>query len=150
MTEPRKRSAVETWRALEEMADDAEEEAKIDAEMERILALSPDQVARELVDAGFDAEAVRARGEALGREAAAREAAAREAAPVAMPSPASVRSIAPRRRGVARTVLLLAAALAVAAVLVVAGAFLWNSRSDNVAAPNLHPDPPPEPPPPAK
>jgi hypothetical protein len=161
VTESRKRSAAETWRALEEMTEEAEDEAKIDAEMERILSLSEDEVSRELADAGFDPADVRARGEAIGREAAAHEAAAQEAAaqeaaheaaahevPDALPAPIApprVHPIAPRRAAGVRTVLLIAAALGLAAALLMAALVVLHSRPDNVASPRPTPESTPQP-----
>ena len=163
MTEPRKRTAAETWRALEEMTEDAEEEAKIDAEMERVLALTPDQVERELADDGFDLQAIRARGEAIARQATALEAASTASAPapaLAPPpaltpsqAPAAVIPIAPRR-SLVRTVMLVAASFAFATVLVMVGLIIWQeSHPENAASPPPTPkrmpapDPQPQPPP---
>jgi hypothetical protein len=94
MTTPRKLTATETMRALETMLEDDEAER----EMERILALSPEQVDRELAEAGIDPAAARARGEAIARKAVAL-AAERKPPP-------------PRRLFSPTTSLLLAAALA--------------------------------------
>ncbi len=66
MTTPRKPTATETMRAIESMAEDDEAER----EMERILALPPEQLDRELAEAGIDPAQSRARGEAVAREAA--------------------------------------------------------------------------------
>jgi hypothetical protein len=149
VTEPRKRTAAETWRALEAMTEDAEEageedaeeDAKIDAEMERILSLSEDEVSRELADAGFDPADVRARGEAIGRAATAHE-----APPDAQPiTPPQVHPIAPRRTPRVRMVLLVAAALAVATALLMAGLLALNYLPDNAASPAPTPEHKPQP-----
>jgi len=67
MTTPPKPTATETMRALETMSEDDEAER----EMHRILALSPEQVDRELAEAGIDPAESRARGAAIARKAAA-------------------------------------------------------------------------------
>lgn len=98
MNTPR-RTAEETWRALEAIEEDDS------AEMERILALSPAALDRELAEAGVDPTAV----DTLGDECA------RMAAPtVARPA------IAKKRRAPTRTLLLLAAVLALAVLAVLA------------------------------
>jgi len=66
------RSASELWAALEEVTIENE----IDAEMDAVLAMTPEERRRELVEAGFDLEKVHAQADALwikmGIEAAAR------------------------------------------------------------------------------
>jgi hypothetical protein len=94
MTTPRKPTATETMRAIESMPEDDEAER----EMERVLALPPEQLDRELAEAGIDPAQSRARGEAIAREAA-RQAAEGRRQP-------------PRRLFSRTTSLLLAAALA--------------------------------------
>jgi|HubBroStandDraft_4_1064222.scaffolds.fasta_scaffold76043_2 hypothetical protein len=101
MTAPRKPTATETMRALETMSQDDEAER----EMHRIAALSPEQLDRELVEAGIDPAQSRSRGEAIARKAA-RLAAEGKAQP-------------PRRIFSRTTGLLLAAAMAVL--------FTWNA-----------------------
>jgi hypothetical protein len=54
-----KLSAGELWAALDE--------ATMDAEMERVLGLTPEERRRELREAGFDLEKVHAQADALGR-----------------------------------------------------------------------------------
>jgi hypothetical protein len=140
MTESRKRTAAETWRALEAITAESEAEAKLDAEM-----------ASELAANGFDPEALRARGEEIGREATratARDEAARdEAAPIAavahapVVAPSNVHAIDPRHsRRPPAWLLLIAAALAIGAVLV------WKASQPppNVAAPPPLPSGEPE------
>jgi hypothetical protein len=108
MNPARKRTAGETWRAIEAMAasDGAERaEAAADVrEMARIQALSPGAVDRELAESGMDPAVVRARGREVARTAAGAVAPA-----PAKPRPTSV-----------RTALLLAAVLAVAVLAVLA------------------------------
>lgn len=57
MTTPKKRTPAETWEAIED-----------DAEMDRILALSKDELDAELRADGFDPAVERARGVALANE----------------------------------------------------------------------------------
>jgi hypothetical protein len=110
MTESRKRTAAETWRALEATTAESEEEARLDAEMERVLALSDEDVANELAANGFDPEALRARGEEIGREASRAIA------------PSNVHAIDPRySRRPPAWLWLMAAALAIGAV------FVWKA-----------------------
>jgi hypothetical protein len=66
MTAPRKPTATETMRALETMSEDDEAER----EMHRIIALPPEQLDRELAEAGIDPAQSRARGEAIALKAA--------------------------------------------------------------------------------
>jgi hypothetical protein len=89
MSTPKKRKLApdEAWDALEKMA--------VDDEVERVLALSDEELDAELKRAGSDPAKVRERGEALGRKLAPEEKA---------PAPAP----APRRTG--RVVWLVAAA----------------------------------------
>jgi hypothetical protein len=150
MTESRKRTAAETWRALEATTAESEDEAKLDAEMERVLSLSDEEVARELAANGLDPEALRARGEELAREATRApgrdEAARSDAAPIAAPAPAvvatsNVHAIDPHySRRPPAWLLLIAAALAIGAVLV------WKASQPppNVAAPPPLPSGEPE------
>ncbi len=93
-----KRTPNEVWAALEEGAQEAE--------MEAVLAMSPEERRRELREAGFDLEKVHAQADALG------------AAP-APPEPAA--RVRPRRLRLA-VVIPLAAALAAAVALVVKSA----------------------------
>ena len=104
MSAPQKRSAAEALRALEAMAEDDAAEP----EMDRILALKPEEVDRELAAAGIDPAAARARGVKLAQDAG-----------LAAPAPRP-------RRGVRAVVLLLAAAFAV--VLLV-----WSQERDRGA-----------------
>ncbi len=55
------RSASELWAALEDMTLENE----IDAEMDAVLAMTPEERRHELVDAGFDLEEVHAQADAL-------------------------------------------------------------------------------------
>jgi hypothetical protein len=64
----RKPTAVELMRALETMSEDDADER----EMARILALSPDELDRELAEHGVDPAESRERGERLAREVAKR------------------------------------------------------------------------------
>jgi len=107
MTGSKKRSPAEAWDALEKMADDEE--------VERVLALSDEELDKELADAGFDPEKVRAQGQALG------ERLARESAPAIAPAlatGAAVVPIRPRRSTTMRVFTLMAATLSVLVVLV--------------------------------
>jgi hypothetical protein len=61
MSSPPKRTSTETWNALVDQA--------ATDEIERILALSDDELDRELSGTGFDPRTVRARGEAIGEAA---------------------------------------------------------------------------------
>jgi hypothetical protein len=64
----RKLTATEVMRALETMSEDDADER----EMARILALSPEEVDRELAAHGVDPAEARARGESLARYVAKR------------------------------------------------------------------------------
>ena len=66
MSAPKKPSAAEVLAKLLDMADDDAAER----EMDRILALTPGEVDRELEAHGIDPAKVRARGELWAREAA--------------------------------------------------------------------------------
>ena len=59
-TPPKKRTPAETWDAIMRMADDD----AADQEAERILALSPEELDRELAAEGFDPAKLRADGAA--------------------------------------------------------------------------------------
>ncbi len=70
-TPPKKRTPAETWDAIMRMADDD----AADQEAERILALSPEELDRELAAEGFDPAKLRADGAAhVARLLAKREA----------------------------------------------------------------------------
>ena len=114
MSAPEKRSTADTLRALEAMADDDAAER----EMDRILALKPEEVDRELAAAGIDPAAARARGAKLAREAGL--------------TPGKVGPASRPRRVVRAVVLLLAAALAVALLV-------WSQKPPGGA----HAPPPP-------
>jgi hypothetical protein len=64
----RKPTATELMRALETMSEDDADER----EMARILALTPDELDRELAAHGVDPADARARGENMAREVAKR------------------------------------------------------------------------------
>jgi hypothetical protein len=146
MTESRKLSAAETWRALETITEESEAESKLDDETERVLALGEEELARELADEGFDAEAVRARGEAVVAAPEANVAPippAPEAnvAPIPAAPAANVVSIAaaPKRSKAFRNAVLVLLAAAAAFVVVV-----WYQETfpDRVASPPpRHADP---------
>jgi hypothetical protein len=109
-----KRSPSETLRAIEESA--------YADEAERILALSDEDLDRELADEGFDPKAVRARGAELAAKlgiavpdaARAVEPASAPVAPVALAPPVDIA----RARRLRRGIWLAAAAMAAVAVLV--------------------------------
>jgi hypothetical protein len=63
MSPPQKLSAVETLRVIEAMVEDHAAER----EMDRILALEPQELERELVELGIDPAAARAQGDAIAR-----------------------------------------------------------------------------------
>jgi hypothetical protein len=122
----KKRTAAEVWQALETMElDDAAER-----EMDRVAAMTPEEVRRELAEAGFDPEESRARGVEL-----ARAFAQQQAAPV-VPAPARRR---PSRRAVA---LLLAAAFGLLAVVMWRRAENWIAHNRDRSAPDIGPDTP--------
>jgi hypothetical protein len=83
-----KRTAKEIWDALDE--------ATLDAEMESVLAMTPEERERELEEAGFDLEKVRAQSDAFFEKlqamptAAAEPAIARAAEPTLAPAAESV------------------------------------------------------------
>src|SRR5260370_1538437 len=60
MVTPKKRTPAEAWDALENMA--------FDDEVERVLALSDEQLDEELKESGLDPQRVRERGRALGEQ----------------------------------------------------------------------------------
>ena len=120
----------------EEILETLEEQAAED-EATRILALSDEDLDRELADAGFDPEAERAWGRAVA-ERAVREPDEGVAEGGAW---ASVVPIAPQKPGTPRWVLLLVAALALA-VLGGGGAYVaahWI-RHDEEPPPRVVPD----------
>jgi hypothetical protein len=105
-----KRTASELWDALEE--------ATMDAELEAVLAMSPEERRRALEEAGFDIEKVHAQADALHAEAV--RSAADAATPVAV-APAGAVPVAaiaaprpkrPRALVVVPTVLAMAAGVA--------------------------------------
>ncbi|HEY5146015.1 MAG TPA: hypothetical protein VII82_04580 [Polyangiaceae bacterium] len=97
------RTATELWNALDE--------ATMDAELEAVLAMSPEERRRALEEAGFDIEKVHAQADALHAEAARQ-------APVAVPPAAPAAAVAaprpkrPRALVVVPTVLAMAAGVA--------------------------------------
>ena len=97
-----KRTATELWDALEE--------ATMDAELEAVLAMSPEERRRALEEAGFDIEKVHAQADALHAEAARPAAVA--AAPVAA---ASVTAVVPPRPRKPRALVVVPSVLAMAA-----------------------------------
>lgn len=91
MSTPHKRSAAEAWEALRAMADEDDErwdDEAAEREAERILALSPEEVRRELIEAGLDPDEVRARGQQL-MEQVLREMAAEPTPPETAAAPAT-------------------------------------------------------------
>jgi hypothetical protein len=60
MVTPKRRTPAETWDALENMA--------FDDEVDRVLALSEEQLDEELKESGLDPQRVRERGRALGEQ----------------------------------------------------------------------------------
>ncbi|MDP8999005.1 MAG: hypothetical protein M3O46_02725 [Myxococcota bacterium] len=102
-----KRTPEEILKAIEDSETD--EESRVAAEMERVLAMSSEQRRRELEAAGVDLRELDARADALHKiHPALRERRAEGGAWVPRPPPAPPRSIAPR------WAMLLAAALAMA------------------------------------
>jgi hypothetical protein len=61
-----KRSDTEVWKALEKLTLETELDADFDAEMKAVLAMSPEERRRELLEAGFDLDKVHAQADALG------------------------------------------------------------------------------------
>ena len=117
MTGSKKRTPAEAWDALKNMADEIAD----DEEIERVLALSDEDLDKELADAGLDPEKVRARGQALGEQLA--RAGASAPAPALAPAPApapgaAVVPLRPRRRATLRVLTALAATLCVLALVV--------------------------------
>jgi hypothetical protein len=74
MSTPQKRTTAQTWEALRAMAadDDAhrDHDDAADPEADRILALRPDEVRRELAEAGIDPNETQARADRLSAEIA--------------------------------------------------------------------------------
>lgn len=119
MGTPKKRTPEETWDALEKMA--------LDDEVERVLALSDEQLDAELKDSGLDPQRVRERGQALGEKLRGEH---KSSAPPARPVPrAGVGETPPPRARVfvmkrARWVAALAAALSATGIAVMSGPVL--------------------------
>jgi hypothetical protein len=113
----------------------------VDAEMDRVAKLSDEEVDRELADAGFDPAAVAADAAALrSRLAKAEAAVAQEREAVAsdlLPGSGqasrdarAVASLVDRRRGIVRTVALLAAVFAFVLVPLILLPWLWGPRRE--------------------
>jgi hypothetical protein len=118
----------ETLKALETF-----DEATGDAEMDRVLAMTPEERDAELRAGGFDPAEVDAKSDALYAELTGRGApAVAEAQLLAPPEPASRRVAPGRRRVVAWTVV---AACAATVALVLAGAHYLGTKSDIVVRP---------------
>jgi histidinol dehydrogenase len=97
-----KRTASELWDALEE--------ATMDAELDAVLAMSPEERRRALEEAGFDIEKVHAQADALHAEAARQAAVA--VVPVAV---APVAAVVPPRSRKLRALVVVPSVLAMAA-----------------------------------
>jgi hypothetical protein len=118
MVTPKKRTPEETWDALEKMA--------LDDEVERVLALSDEQLDAELKDSGLDPQRVRERGQALGEKLRSEHASsARPSRPPpredAGESPPRVRVLVTKR---VRWLAALAAALSATGIAVMSGPVL--------------------------
>jgi len=86
-----KRTAKETWDALEE--------AGLDAEIESVLAMTPEERERDLKEAGFDLDEVRARSDAFFEKLQAMPTAtAAETVPAPVPATPNVVPLTPRAR----------------------------------------------------
>jgi hypothetical protein len=109
MVTPKKRTPAEAWDALENMA--------FDDEVDRVLALSDEQLDAELKESGLDPQRVRERGQALGEKLHSEQ---KSSAPPARPVPPPPRArvfVMKRVRWVAA----LAAALSAAGIAVMNG-----------------------------
>jgi hypothetical protein len=139
MRPPQKRTAAETWKALEALGEDEAAER----EMDRVLALPAQEIDRELAQLGIDPAASRARGDQVARHVArefaqpgidpAASRARGDPAPFGVRGPASLRARPERRSRAA--IALVAAALA---AMVVA---TWGGVGEKIAR-WLHPPAP--------
>ena len=147
MSTPHKRTAVETWDALRAMgAEDAAEghdddpanrddDGAADPEADRILALRPDEVRRELAVAGIDPNETQARADRLAAEVA--RTAAPQPIPLQGPIPLHGAKPAPARGPRPTPAALWMLAAAFAAVLLSS----WRFAGEAIAR-WVHPEPP--------
>jgi hypothetical protein len=137
MNSPQRPTALETLHALEAIED----EAAAEREMDRILALSPHELERELEDLGIDPAAARAQGDAIAQRIGR---AAEPETTSADPGRSGLTKGTPApRRQKGRAVLLLLAA-AFAAILAATQSSVGTSiaRWWHPVAPDIRPDTP--------